>query len=109
MAIANFDEIIRGILGLNKPPPDDAQPFVPQPNPYPTIAEGEMAPMNDYDVQRQEMLGNPQILPYVPGNYPADDAGPGIIPNNSPVQDFKRGPNVPLRRGNAKYGSGIDI
>lgn len=111
--IAGLDDILRRILGLQKPPPDDAQPFVMDfsaTDPGAPFSEDELPPMNDYELQRLEMLGPAKILPYVPGNYLEDDAGPGPIPlNNSRGQEFQRGPNVPLRRGNAKNGNGIDI
>ena len=108
--IAGLDDILRRILGMQKPPPDDAQPFVAAPAPIPSMGEGEMAPMTENDLFLQKLRRGQGILPlYVPGNNLADDAGPGVIPNSTPQTEYKRDPAVLLRRGNAKSGSGIDI
>ena len=98
MAIAGLDDILRRILGMQKQPNDDAGVFD-----APGYYEGEMPPPTDYERQRMEMLGGPQQLLYTPGKNPNYDM-PMIIPN-APPED----PNRPLRKGNAKYGSGIDI
>jgi hypothetical protein len=101
MAIANFDEIIRRILGMNRPPPDDAQPFV-QDAP-PGYEEDEMLPRKE-----GQSLLHPQYLQQVPyGQGAIQDwkfTAPMIIPNAE-----ARDPKRPMQRGNAKDGSGIDI
>jgi hypothetical protein len=115
----SFDDIIRKVLGMPQPVPDESQPFrgsplgpmignyLNQPAVNPPVSEGQMPPMTDADRQRAEMLGGSQQLPYLPGQGGINNSAPMIIPNN-PADVLQR-PNRPLNRGNAKYGSGIDI
>lgn len=104
MAIANFDEIIRRILGLNKPLPDDANVF----EELPGYAEDEILPMKDPQWDSYLLTGPAQQLPYSPGQDKYF-VGPSIIPNTNEQDAADLSKRTPLRRGNAKNGSGIDI
>ena len=120
MAGSIFDGIIRKILGMPTPSPDDANPFhfhdpgslpdapvdVPAAQPELTMREGDLPPLTDLDLQRMENVGPSQQLPYFPGRD-RKFTGPMIIPNNP--NDRESDPNRPLKRGNSKYGSGIDV
>jgi hypothetical protein len=104
MAIANFDEIIRRILGLDKPAADVAQPFVA--SPAPGVAEEELPPMDSYPWHRRQVIKGIKQDPYHPGNE-RDFVAPLIIPNTRPedTEFFTR----PLDSDKSKQKNGIDI
>lgn len=106
MAIAGLDDILRRILGLQKPPPDNAGVF--EDDDDPSIAEGDRAPVTREEMQQQQLQGGHQYPLYYPGQDKRF-VGPMIIPNNREEDDAEVDKRTPLRRGNAKYGSGIDI
>ena len=116
-----FDDIIRKVLGAQQPVPDESQPFNGSPlgpmieewlgqetQRYAPTAEGEMPPPDKWRSMTTDTLGPSRRMPYIPGGDDGEMFLRGPIPNideNSLAAD----PDMPLWRGNAKSGNGIDI
>jgi len=116
-----FDDIIRKVLGAQQPVPDESQPFRgsslgpmieewlgQETQQYAPIAEGEMPPPDKWRSMTEGALGASRRMPYVPGADDGEMFLRGPIPNTD-ENTWATDPSMPLMRGNAKSGNGIDI